>query len=800
METLNSSPEIAGGPVGVSPGHGSNAHISPADILKASILVVDDQAAHAAVLEQMLGSAGYVSVTTTLDPHEVYGLHRKNRYDLILLDLEMPGLNGFQVMQRLKEIETGGYLPVLVVAARPEHKLQALKEGARDFVSKPFDLAEVLVRVRNMIEIRLLQQKITLHNSARLENSQRIAGIGDWEYDFVNQRLVWSDEIYRILGLLPKDYPPNSESFYRQVHPDDLAFVHREKKAAAKGSRRVDFEHRIIRPNGEVRHVRQIAEMHFDEQGQPTLESGTIQDITARVRAKDALRRKEAQFDTLTSTIPDHIYFKDRESRFILINEQMARDIGLSDPDEAVGKTDADIYTDVHARQARADEQKIMETGEPLIDREEMATWPDGRVTWASSTKIPVRDTDGKITGLLGISRDITERRRLDEQLRRTQRLEAIGALASGVAHDMNNILAPILMAAGILKDKLPAAGDRRIVDLVENGAKRGASIIRQLLMFSSGVEGARVPVQLRHLLHEMEHLMQETFPRSIRIEGHFPADLWTVLADATQMHQVIMNLCVNARDAMPQGGRLAVEAENIRLTEARPPSHPEAKPGSYVMLTVADTGTGISAENIPRIFDPYFTTKGSGKGTGLGLSTVAGIVKSHGGFISVSSEPGRGTAFKVLLPATSDTEAAGRNRSLAPIPLGHEELVLVVDDEAPILQMTRDVLVKHRYRVLTAGSGEEAIKFMITHSDSVALVLTDIMMPGIGGVALVRSLRIINPDIRIVAMSGLERVDNWDDFTALGITEILSKPCSDKTLIQAVSRALCGKKEGVGP
>ena len=786
-----------GGPGGLNALHRANALLSAADIFNARILIVDDQASSVALLEQTLHGAGYTAVASTRFPREVYELHRKNRYDLILLDLQMPGMDGFKVMESLKEIETDGYLPVLVIAAQAEHKLRALKAGARDFVSKPFDLPEVLLRVHNMIEVRLLQQKLNQHNSARLENSQRLAHIGDWEYDFINLRLVWSEEIYRILGVTPQDHPPHSESFYRRVHPDDLAFVHREKKAAAEGTRRADFEHRIIRPDGEVRHVHQVVELTHNEQGQPVMESGTVQDITERVRSKEALRRKEAQFNILTSTVPDYIYFKDRESRFLMINDRMARDVGLPDAAAAVGKTDADFFSGEHARQARADEQKIMETGVPMIAYEEKETWPDGRSTWASSTKLPVRDADGKITGLVGISRDVTARMHLEEQLRRAQRLEAIGSLASGVAHDMNNILAPMLMAAGILKDRLPAAGDRRIIELVENGATRGALIIRQLLAFSSGVEGARAPVQLRHLLHEMEHLMQETFPRSIRIEGNIPGDLWTVLADATQMHQVIMNLCVNARDAMPEGGKLTMCAENLQMDEALVQIHPEAKPGPYVMVTVADDGTGIAPEIISRIFDPFFTTKGVGKGTGLGLSTVIGIVKSHGGFITVYSEPGRGTAFKVYLPATGGTEIPRRDRSLAPMPLGSGELILVVDDEASILQVTQKVLTKHHYRVLMAGDGEEAIKLFVERSDSIDLVLTDIMMPVIGGLELTRALRIIKPNIKVIAMSGLGDEDMHTAFAALGVSEILAKPYVVAILLKTINQVLGRKTEG---
>jgi PAS domain S-box-containing protein len=767
------------GTLGLNIVHGAQALISSADILKARILIVDDQAHYVALLEQILIEAGYVSVASTLDPREVYELHRKNRYDLILLDLNMAGMDGFQVMERLKEIETGGYLPILVVAGRAEHKLRALQVGARDFVGKPFDHAEVLIRVHNLIEVRLLQQKLLLHNSARLENSQRIAGIGDWEYDFVHQRLVWSEEVYRILGLDPRETPPNAESFYRRVHPADLAFVQREKAVAAQGSRRADIEHRIVRPDGEVRHVHQIAEMKFDEHGQPTREAGTIQDITARKVAEEALREAESEVRRQASFAqfsPNPLLELSATGEVNYCNAAavaLARLLDREHPRQILPAGTARIVGDCLA------------TGKPMLPLETQVG--DRTITW-SFLPVPGSRT------VHCYAVDITESRLLEKKFRHSQRLEAIGSLASGVAHDMNNILAPMLMASGVLRDKLPAESDRNILALVENGALRGAAIIRQLLAFSSGVEGARTSVQLRHVLREMKHLVQETFPRNIRIEENIAKDLWTVVADATQMHQVFLNLCVNARDAMPEGGLLTMSAENFQLTEAQAGFFPDAKPGPYVKVTVADNGSGIAPEVIPRIFDPFFTTKGIGKGTGLGLSTASGIVKSHGGFITASSEPGRITSFQVYLPATDGAESVKRAEPGEPVAQGNGELILVVDDEAPILVATCKILTDCGYRVITAGNGEEAIRQFMERSDAVDLVLTDLLMPGGGGVEFIRALRIVKADVKVIVTSGLAPEGKRSEFAALGVTEILPKPCLGEALIQAVQRTLARK------
>jgi CheY-like chemotaxis protein len=255
------------------------------------------------------------------------------------------------------------------------------------------------------------------------------------------------------------------------------------------------------------------------------------------------------------------------------------------------------------------------------------------------------------------------------------------------------------------------------------------------------------------------------------------------------------MNLCVNARDAMPKGGKLTLEAQNLEIGQAEAELHSLVKPGPYVVLSVTDTGHGIPPETLPRIFDPFFTTKGVGKGTGLGLSTVLGIAKSHGGSVTVYSEPDRGTVFKVYIPATGDSAEVASAGSFAPMPLGHGELILVVDDEAAIRDTTGRVLRQHGYRALTASNGGEAITLFVQHTGSVRAVLTDVMMPGMGGLELIRALRILDPDLKIIATSGMERDDQRSEFAGLGVTEILPKPCSPAAVLKAVDRMLAAKR-----
>jgi len=349
-----------------------------------------------------------------------------------------------------------------------------------------------------------------------------------------------------------------------------------------------------------------------------------------------------------------------------------------------------------------------------------------------------------------------------------------------------------MLIAAGLLKENTTDAHDRELLTLVERSARRGADIVRQLLTFNRESDGARVPVQFRHLLAEMKAIVCETFPREITLVEEIPNDLWPVIADATQLHQLLVNLCVNARDAMPRGGTLLLRAENLEFSESDARSRPEAKAGPYVMLSVDDTGTGISADIVDRIFDPFFTTKGSGKGTGLGLSSVLGIVRSHGGFITVNSEPGRGSSFKIYLRAMPSAPEETSEPAAAPSSLGgNGETILVVDDEESIRDTTRHVLEKHNYRVRTAADGKEAVVAFMQHRAAVRLVLTDTMMPKMGGTALVRALRLLEPNLKFIIASGLDPELERATFTSLGVTEIVSKPCSPTALLEAIQRQL---------
>ena len=387
---------------------------------------------------------------------------------------------------------------------------------------------------------------------------------------------------------------------------------------------------------------------------------------------------------------------------------------------------------------------------------------------------------------------DITERKKLEQQFLRAQRMESIGTLAGGIAHDLNNILLPIMMSIELLKGISENPQAAEILATIEVSAKRGADIVRQVLSFARGMEGERMEVQPKHLLQDIETIIRDTFPKNIHREFSLPNNLWKILGDPTQLHQILLNLCVNARDAMSDGGKLTIEVENIVLDQQYAAMHIQAKAGKYVCINVTDSGSGIPPAILDKIFEPFFTTKEVGKGTGLGLSTVMAIVNSHGGFINAYSEPGKGTTFKVYLPATDVSSDEGRDTASLPAPpRGNGETILMVDDEASILTITGRTLEAFGYRILTAADGTEALALYAQHRHKIAVVLTDMAMPIMDGAATIRALRKMNPTVKIIAASGLHSNGGTTRLSGDGVKYFLTKPYTAGTLLNAVRAIL---------
>jgi signal transduction histidine kinase len=401
-----------------------------------------------------------------------------------------------------------------------------------------------------------------------------------------------------------------------------------------------------------------------------------------------------------------------------------------------------------------------------------------------------VRSDAGEPRSVLAINTDLTDRKLLEQQFLRAQRLESIGTLAGGIAHDLNNVLAPIMMATDLLRLSYSTGRAAEILDTLETSARRGAEMVNQVLSFARGMEGRRVAVQVSYLVADLVKIVKDTFPKNIAVDVQLVSDLWVLEADPTQLHQVLLNLCVNARDAMPDGGTITIRAENMVVDDHYAAMNIEARVGPHVRIQVEDTGIGIPADIVERIFDPFFTTKDIGKGTGLGLSTTLAIVKSHGGFIRVDSDTGRGATFRVYLPATSGLTPSATPID-QPLPRGDGQTILVVDDEASIRQITQQTLETFGYRVLTAANGADGIALFAQQSSDIALVLIDMMMPIMDGPSTIRALLQIAPSARIIGVSGITVNGKVPQVSGTDVRAFLPKPYTAETLVKAVARVL---------
>ncbi len=540
----------------------------------------------------------------------------------------------------------------------------------------------------------------------------------------------------------------------------------------------------IIGQSGDKRAILSSKFPILNGNGEVAFVCGIGIDITERRQAEERVREQA----DIINLAPDAIVVRDLQGQIQFWNQGAERLYGWTAL-EVDGRNVNDIYNDqlgpFHAASV-ALEKKGKWSGE-LQQR-----CKDGSTVTVDARWTLVRDEKGEPKSVLSINTDITERKDLEARFLRAQRVESIGALASGVAHDLNNILSPILMGTAVLRRNEMAKEDEMVLSTIETCAQRGADIVKQVLTFARGAEGARLLLQPAHLIEDMAKIATGTFPKAITVQTSYLQSLWPIEGDPTQLHQVLLNLCVNARDAMPAGGTLTIAAANFPVDEHYASMTPGAKAGPHVLLHVKDTGMGISRDIIDKIFDPFFTTKEHGHGTGLGLSTVIGIVKSHGGFLSVESEIGTGTSFKVYLPAKSDSTGTVPEGERPVAPRANGELLLIVDDEKLILHVARELLEGHGYQVVTAGDAPEALAIFALRKDDIKLVLTDLAMPLMDGIALIRTLQKMKPNVRVIASTGLGSPEHGArELPGLNVRACLAKPYNKETLLRTLHDAL---------
>jgi PAS domain S-box-containing protein len=508
-----------------------------------------------------------------------------------------------------------------------------------------------------------------------------------------------------------------------------------------------------------------------------------------RQGAQEALQQTNGMLQSIISASPQAIIAVDADRNVRLWNPAAARIFGWT-AEEVAGKR-VPFVSDERREESDHFNKRALQ-GESFTNLELQRTRRDGTPIELLVSAAPTYK-DKQSDGFVTVVADITEQKKMERQLLRTQRLESLGTLASGIAHDLNNVLAPISMAMQLFRMKLQDPGSQNTLRALETCVNRGAALIRQVLTFARGLEGERVSVQIKHLLQDTEKVMQQTLPKSISIASNLPRDLWMVCADATQLHQILMNLCINARDAMPEGGTLTVNAKNVVLDDTYVQMNPGLSAGPYVLIEILDTGMGIPAEIRSKIFEPFFTTKEHGKGTGLGLSTVAAIVRSHNGFIDMQSEVGRGTSFKIYFPARPNQAGVLASDPTGIAPGGHGELILIVDDEAAVRHITKLTLEMHGYRVIEAEDGADGVAVYAQHRKEIQLVISDHEMPVMTGAAMIRSLERINANVRVLSTSGVAATSTASDSSAMktAFRAALPKPYTAEQLLQTVHQII---------
>ena len=593
-----------------------------------------------------------------------------------------------------------------------------------------------------------------------------------------SEMLYISPAYEKIWGRRCEELYASPQTWLDAIHPEDRGRVrHAATTKQAEGT--YDEEYRIIQPDGSIHWIRDRAFPVRNASGEIQRYAGVARDITEGRRATERIQEQAALLDQAQ----DAILVRDLEGRVLFWNKGAERIYGWT-REEAMSSHISGIIPKNEEAYAT-----VLKDGE--WSGELQKTTKDGRKLTMDTRWTLLHDKEGRPKSIFVIATDITDRKKIEAQFLRAQRMESIGTLAGGVAHDLNNILSPIMMSIEMLKDFSTDQRSSNILETLEVSAQRGADIVRQILSFARGMDGKRIEVQPKHLLKDIENIVKSTFPKNIRWELSAPYDTWTVLGDPTQLHQILLNLCVNARDAMPDGGLLEFNIENRVLDDQYATMNLQAKPGPYVIVSVRDSGTGMTPEVIEKIFDPFFTTKEIGHGTGLGLSTVLAIVTSHEGFINVCSEPGRGTTFRLYLPAVTSPGSGNGPQAKECLPRGNGETVLLIDDEASILTITSQTLQAFGYQVLTANNGAAAVAIYAKHQHKIAVVITDMMMPVMDGRATVHAMKEINPLVKIIAASGLSSKADVSTAGEASVKNFLSKPYSAETLLKTLRTVL---------
>ncbi len=631
-----------------------------------------------------------------------------------------------------------------------------------------------------------LADELILQSEERFRLLSEATNDAVWDWNLETGTHWWNEGFQVLFGYKNLDFKPTIQAWYELIHPEDReAVVAGFHETVDSGWDKWTAEYRFRREDGSYAHVLDRGYVVRNAVGKSVRMIGSMTDLSVHKQAEEKLLEQA----TLLDKAQDAIVVRDLEHRVVFWNSSAARlygwtaaevtgrsirDLLYGDPTDFLAATAATVENDEWTGEL----QQVTKAGCPVTVQ--------GRWTL-------LRDPQGRPKSILAINTDITERKKLEQQVLRAQRMESLGTLAGGIAHDLNNVLAPIMMSIELLKLDERDAVRLSILSTIEASAQRGADMVKQVLSFARGVEGRQLEVQAAHLLKEIEKIVTETFHKDIRLRSDIAPNLWTVQGDPTQLHQVVLNLCVNARDAMPRGGNLMLSAQNVMLDAQYAAMNLEAKAGPHVVIEVADSGSGMTPVVMERIFEPFYTTKELGKGTGLGLSTTLAIVKSHGGFVHVTSELEKGSRFRSYLPGRIDTHATEKEMA-APetdLPRGRGECILVIDDEAAVRHITQQTLEAFGYQVVQAADGAKALAIYAARQHEIAAVLTDMMMPEMDGPMIIQVMQRMNPQVKIIAASGLNASSMVAKASGAGVKHFIPKPYTAETLLNTMRQVL---------
>lgn len=760
-----------------------------------NLLVVEDSQLDADLILDELRQAGFDPKWKRVQTKAEFLAEIGNRPDIILSDYAMPQFTGLEAAKLLQE--RGMNIPFLLISGTvgEDVAVEAMKHGAVDYLLK-----DRLVRLGSAVRGALEQQRLRAQRQRAedelRESEKKFRQLAEninevfWITDPERHQMVYVSPAYeRIWGRACESLYLSPQSWLEAIHPEDRPRVLEAATTRQKGGNYAET-YRIVRPDGLIRWIHDQAFPVRDFTGKVYRIVGTAEDVTERKKLEENLRESEAELRVTFENAPLGVGLIKTGGHFLKTNRALQQMLDYSE-EELRGKAFSDFTHPDDVEAGEALYQEMIEGKRDHFQIEKRYLRKGGQIVYGRLTASVVRGPAGQAQYAIGMVENITEKKMLETQFLRAQRMENIGTLAGGVAHDLNNVLAPILMSCELLQMEARDEGTRNLVGMIKGSAQRGADLVKQVLSFARGVEGRRIAVQPKHLIREMVNIIRLTFPKSVSIQSSMPKSLWLLSGDPTQLHQVLLNLCVNARDAMPDEGILQITAENVLLDADSAGLAQSARPGPYVVIKVIDTGTGILPDARERIFDPFFTTKEPGKGTGLGLSTTLGIVRSHGGFINVASEPGKGSTFEVWLPADAGEHPSTALNEETQLPRGNGEVILVVDDEVSLRLLTRDTLESFGYVVLTATNGADALGIYSRHKDNINAVLTDAMMPVMDGIALTRAITQINPDVRVILASGLSNTEYQNQAAVAGVKRFLPKPYKAELLLTCLAEIL---------